>query len=205
MLKNALNSLNLSITDQQVDLFEQYIELLSKWNKTYNLSAIREKELMYPYHLYDSLSIAPYVTKNHIIDVGSGAGLPGIPLAILFPNKQIKLLDSNIKKSRFQRQVMLELNLNNVEVIHKRVEAYQPSMQFDYVISRAFSSLKQMLSLCQHLLKADGEYLAMKGINPTDEIKALKAQTNLDIKTIKLNVPRLEASRHLLIIKPNKT
>ncbi|TNF67515.1 MAG: 16S rRNA (guanine(527)-N(7))-methyltransferase RsmG [Gammaproteobacteria bacterium] len=201
MLEKTLKLLNISVTDQQLERFEQYIELLFKWNKAYNLSAIREKSSMYSHHLYDSLSIAPYVTKKQIIDVGSGAGLPGIPLAILFPEKHITLLDSNIKKSRFQRQVMLELKLDNVDVIHTRVEDYQPNECFDYVISRAFSSLTQMVTLCQHLLKFDGEYLAMKGTNPIDEIKLLDQKARFDIQTIPLNVPKINAHRHLLIIK----
>lgn len=203
MLKNDLALLNLSVTDTQLSQFQGYIDLLFKWNKAYNLSAIRDKSLMYPYHLYDSLAIAPFIKKNRIIDIGSGAGLPGIPLAILLPEKKFTLLDSNIKKSRFQRQVLLELDLKNVEIIHDRSEHYQPQEKFDYVTSRAFSSLVQMVTWCKHLLKPDGLFLAMKGQYPKEELKDLAQVINATIETYPLHIPKLEAKRHLISIKPN--
>ncbi|MCF6807559.1 16S rRNA (guanine(527)-N(7))-methyltransferase RsmG [Thiotrichales bacterium 19S9-12] len=201
MIEAAINSLGLKATLNQIDKFKQYIDLLEKWNKAYNLSAIRNKAQMYPYHLYDSLVIAPYIKNKQVIDVGSGAGLPGIPLAVLFPEKSFTLLDSNIKKSRFQRQVALELQLENIEIIHSRVEEHIPSEQYDYVISRAFSSLAQMYQWCNHLIKDNGLFLAMKGQSPTFEINELQEKYHITPKITELQVPELSAQRHLASFK----
>lgn len=203
-IKNALKQLNLQVNDRQINLWHQYIDLLEKWNKAYNLTAIRNKDQMYSHHLYDSLSIAPFIQGKKIMDVGSGGGFPGIPLCILYPEKEFILLDSNIKKSRFQTQAKIELKLDNLEVVHHRVELYQPSFRIDHVVSRAFTSLEQMLKWCLHLTDKKGNFLAMKGQYPEEEIKEIKKiypNYQIDIKNI--NVPELKSQRHLVIIHSN--
>lgn len=180
--------------------FEQYLRLLLKWNRVFNLTAITNLAQMRILHLADSLATSPYLHGDLIIDVGTGAGLPGIPLAIAHPEKKFTLLDSNSKKTRFLTQVVAELKLPNVEVIHARAEQYQPNHCFDSVISRAFSSLSQMLSLTEHLCCEQGRFLAMKGIVPTDEIKELNNRFIID-KIAELKIQGLDAKRSLIIIK----
>ncbi len=149
----------------------QYLYQLDKWNKTYNLTAVRDVFEMIPRHILDSLAISPWLHGGRLIDVGTGPGLPGIPLALTHPDKSFTLLDSNGKKTRFLRHVKREMGLDNVEVIESRVESYQPSQAFDTVISRAFSSLDQMTGLTRHLLAEKGYWLAMKGRRPDEELQ----------------------------------
>jgi 16S rRNA (guanine527-N7)-methyltransferase len=156
-----------NIQQQLID----YLSLLYRWNQITNLTAIRDPQEMVFQHVLDSLTVLPYLTGTQFIDVGSGAGLPGIPLAITQPDKIFFLLDSNNKKTVFLQQVVLTLGLKNVTVIHSRCEQYQPDELFDAVLTRAFSSLKNMLMSTQHLIKPTGEFLAMKGVYPEDEIK----------------------------------
>ncbi len=169
-LEHGLKTLQLNAYSEP--LFD-YLTLLCKWNKAYNLTAIRDRESMVGKHLLDSLAIAPWVSGTRIIDVGTGAGLPGIPLAITHPDKQFVLLDSNGKKMRFLTEVKRVLSLNNVEIVQSRVEDYQPEHGFDTVISRAFSSLEQMLHWTQHLVAKEGIWLAMKGRYPEEELAVL--------------------------------
>jgi 16S rRNA (guanine527-N7)-methyltransferase len=175
---------------------QYYINLLSKWNSTYNLTAIRDIDSMVNKHLLDSLAILPWIHGAHIIDVGTGAGLPGIPLAIANPLKQFTLLDSNGKKTRFLTEVKRQLDLKNIEIVQSRVENYQPEVTFDTVISRAFSSLDQMIHWTKHLIHDQGIWLAMKGRAPSDELKQLQHPYQVE----EYSVSGLEGDRCVVII-----
>jgi 16S rRNA (guanine527-N7)-methyltransferase len=198
-LTQGLQELELSVNENQLEQLLQYLSLLKKWNKAYNLTAIDDLAEMVTLHLLDSLTIAPYVpeTGRHI-DVGTGAGLPGIPLAIYYPQAQFTLLDSNSKKTRFLIQACHELGLRNVSVLHSRAEDYKPERLFDSVLSRAFASLKDMLNSAQHLCSPGGQFLAMKGICPEKEIKALSDYYS--VRSQRLKLPFLSAERHIICI-----
>ncbi|GAA5316007.1 MAG: 16S rRNA (guanine(527)-N(7))-methyltransferase RsmG [Candidatus Pelagadaptatus aseana] len=198
LLQGALQQ-GISVSQQQAEQLVAYLLLFEKWNKAYNLSAVRDIEQMLSRHILDSLSVVPYIDADNYIDVGTGGGLPGIPLAIMFPEKTFTLLDSNGKKSRFQFQAVTELNLTNVSVHNGRVEQYQPPELFDGVISRAFASLKDMTDGCHHLLKSGGNFLAMKGIYPQDELSELAKNYKVSA-SYPLQVSGEEGERHLLII-----
>lgn len=172
--------------------------MLQKWNRTYNLTAVRDPVDMVAKHILDSLSVLEYLNPDQpLLDVGSGAGLPGIPLAICYPNWPISLLDTNGKKSRFQFQACAHLGLTQVEVIHARVEDFQPPNLFPQIISRAFSSLQDMLKWTEHLLAEKGTWWAMKGTYPQEELQALDSKYQL-LQTWCLKVPQLHGERHLL-------
>tara|TARA_Y100000588_G_scaffold372063_1_gene444163 strand:+ start:917 stop:1528 length:612 start_codon:yes stop_codon:yes gene_type:complete len=171
VLQKGLDDLNV---ESDIDALIQYVLLLDKWNKAYNLTAIRAVDEMVSRHLIDSLAMQKLLMGKRVIDVGTGAGLPGIPLAITQPDKQFVLLDSNGKKMRFLREVKRQLHLTNIELVDKRVEAYRPDESFDVVTSRAFSDLKKMIDWTAHLKKPDGIWLAMKGKYPTEELKAIQ-------------------------------
>lgn len=178
-----------------------YLQLLVKWNRAYNLTAVRDPQQMVTRHLLDSLAVVPHLSGERIIDVGSGAGLPGIPLALALPEREFVLLDSNGKKSRFQIQARGELGLHNVAVVNSRVEEYRPDRLFDTVITRAFASVTDILSSSRHLLAPNGEVLAMKGTLPESELETLPHGFQL-IETINIKVPGLEQEqRHLLRIR----
>ncbi|HEY0635260.1 MAG TPA: 16S rRNA (guanine(527)-N(7))-methyltransferase RsmG, partial [Gammaproteobacteria bacterium] len=162
-LDSGCAALGLQMPPESIDRLLDYIALLTKWNQAYNLTAVRDPGEMVTRHLLDSLAVAPHLTGTRIIDVGTGAGLPGIPLAILFPDRHFVLLDSNGKKTRFLVQAKASLGLDNVTVVHSRVEEYRPLEPFDTVIARAFAALTEIVSLCEHLIATGGEVLAMKG------------------------------------------
>lgn len=196
----GIAKLELSLDDSIIERLLEYIKLFDKWNKTYNLSAVRNIDAMVSRHLLDSLAILPYIEGQRLIDVGTGGGLPGIPMAICHPDKDIHLLDSNGKKTRFLFQVKTLLQLDNVEVHNCRVESYQPEVLFDGVMSRAFASLEDMTSGCRHLLKENGRFWAMKGIYPTDELKPLEKHY-IVANSHALTIPGEEGERHLLEIR----
>ena len=198
-LAGYLDRLALPLTDQQLEQLIDYLALLVKWNKAYNLTAIREPDAMLTHHLVDSLAIVPHIYGDDIIDVGTGPGIPGIILAIVMPSKRFTLLDSNGKKVRFVTQSVHELGLKNVTPVQARVEAYRPQQGFSSVLSRAFASLKDMVEGCQHLLAEEGKLQAMKGISPEQEIGDLPAAVRVE-GTIPLSVPGLNAQRHLINI-----
>lgn len=198
-LLSGCQRLGLDVDDRQLDVLLQYQEMLQKWNKVYNLTAITNPQQMITHHLLDSLAVQPYVQGDRIIDVGCGGGLPGIVLAIMLPKKQFVLLDSNSKKTRFVKQVVIELKLKNVEVQHGRVEQFQSGQLFDTVLSRAFASLADMLSWCAHLRANDGIFLAMKGVNPFEELEQLPVGFRI-VNQHKLEVPGLDAERHVVLI-----
>lgn len=194
LLKNKLTIPN---ETQQKMLF--FVELILKWNTVFNLTAIRDFEQAIYLHLIDSLVIHSYLHGERIIDVGSGAGLPGIPLALLCPEKQFVILDSNGKKTRFIQQAIIELNLTNATVIHSRVETYQPEQGFDSIITRAFATLAVMLKQTTHLLTPHGQFLAMKGIYPTAELAELPADFTVHA-VHHLKIQGIAAERHLVCI-----
>lgn len=202
ILSEGLHQLNLAqpLDEKQQSKLINYVELLDKWNKTYNLTAVRKPSEMVTRHLLDSLSICPYLRGKHILDVGTGAGLPGIPLAITFPDRSFTLLDSNNKKTRFVTQAVSELELSNVDVIQSRVENFQSPELFDTITTRAYSAIGGMVEQTSHLLAAEGVFLAMKGTNPVAEIDELPSNYVID-KSHVLKVPGLEEERHLLEIK----
>ncbi|MPQ76471.1 16S rRNA (guanine(527)-N(7))-methyltransferase RsmG [Hydrogenovibrio sp. JE_KL2] len=177
-----------------------YLALLRKWNKVYNLTAIRNEQEMFVKHLLDSLAVAPFIDSERLIDVGTGGGLPGIPLAILFPERQIDLLDSNSKKTRFLIQAKAELGLQNTQVFHMRVEDYQPETLYDGVVSRAFASLDDMLHWTGHLLKEEGYWWAMKSQKTQDELAQLPNFARIT-QVFELQVPHLQAERTLIQVQ----
>lgn len=197
-LQAGLAKLAVNATAEQQEQLLNYLALLQKWNRAYNLTAIRDPEQMLVKHILDSVAIQPFVANTDLIDVGSGAGLPGIPIAILNPALPVTTLDSNGKKTRFQHQVKIELGLANLEVVHGRVEEFA-DRRFTQVTSRAFASIEDMVTLSSSLLADDGIFLAMKGRYPDSEIESLPAQYQL-LETFSLNVPGLDEERHLLKI-----
>ncbi len=203
-LSAGLGALGMDLNAAQQQKLLDYVALIGKWNKVYNLTAVREPEAMITQHLLDSLAVLPHLPQqsgvNRLVDIGSGAGLPGIPLAIARPDWQITLLDSNHKKTTFLRQACLELGLANAEVVCERVEHYQPSAGYAAVISRAFSDLGEFARLTAHLLAKGGKLYAMKGIYPHEEIGKLPQPFKLQ-EVIPLTVPGMDAQRHLVIVK----
>ena len=196
ILVSGLESLNLSIAEDKVEQLLGFIKLLEKWNKAYNLTAIRDRDDMVRLHLLDSLAIVPFIEGKRVIDIGTGAGLPGIPLAIYLPDIEFVLLDSNAKKTRFVQQAIIDLKLGNVSVCHNRVEQYHPERGFDTAITRAFAGLSDIVQLTAHLLNKDGVLLAMKGQAP-EVLELESALTTL----IPVNVPGITAERCLVRIQ----
>ncbi|PXZ03783.1 16S rRNA (guanine(527)-N(7))-methyltransferase RsmG [Gilliamella apicola] len=194
-LINLIDQTDLSITSQQIDQLIDYVEMLNKWNKAYNLTAVRDPSEMLIKHIMDSLVVSPYLVGNTFIDVGTGPGLPGIPLAIINPDKQFDLVDSLGKRIRFLKQVQFELKLQNIQPIQSRIEEYNQK-QFDGVISRAFASLQDMLIWCKHLPNQQGSFYALKG----SDLDAIPEGFVLK-QNIKLSVPELDAERRLMIIE----
>lgn len=197
-LMRGAAQLDIKLSDQQADLLMGYLELLHKWNRAYNLTAIRDPSAMVDLHLLDSLAVQPHLgSATHILDVGTGPGLPGMVLAALNPQCHFTLLDSNGKKTRFMFQARTSLGLENVTIVNDRVEAYHPDVPFDMIASRAFASLSDMVTWCRHLLAPGGCYLAMKGQYPQQELEALPADVALASAAI-VEVPGVEGQRHLL-------
>jgi 16S rRNA (guanine527-N7)-methyltransferase len=201
-LKQGAIELGVALSEAQQQQLLAYLALLNKWNKAYNLTAVRDPAEMVSRHLLDSLSIASQAEQGggRWLDVGSGGGMPGIPLAILFPDRTFTLLDSNGKKTRFLTQVKLELQLGNVEVIHRRVEQFTPEVPFTDITSRAFSSLDDFANWTRHLGNIGTRWLAMKGVQPDDELQALPTDFQL-VRCEVLKVPGCQGQRHLLILR----
>ena len=193
-LTAGLAGLDLALPEFQQKSLLQFIQLITKWNKAYNLTAVRDPEEMVTLHLLDSLVILPHIKSPRVADIGTGAGLPGIPLAICMPDCHFTLVDSNSKKTRFVQQAVLELQLKNVDVVHSRVELLKPQSLYSTVISRAFASMNDIVKLTEHLLADDGLLLAMKGQTPTQELAALAT----DYTVIPLYVPGIAAERCLI-------
>lgn len=196
-LAAGAGQIGLTLQAAQLGRLCDYLALLAKWNRAYNLTAVREPADMVRKHLLDSLAIAPLVTGQRLIDVGTGGGLPGVPLSIVYPEREFHLLDSNSKKTRFLFQVKTALGLDNMTVHHARVEAYRPEALFDTVLSRAFASLQDMVNGCRHLLASDGHFLAMKGVYPEAEMAELAGVCDI-LAVTPLEVPGLAEQRHLV-------
>jgi 16S rRNA (guanine527-N7)-methyltransferase len=202
-LANGIAVLGFPLPDETQLQLLQYLELISKWTRVHNLTAVREPETMLTRHLLDSLAVLPYIAGPLIIDVGSGAGLPGIPLALAHPDWQVVLLESNHKKTVFLQQARIELKLNNVEVVCERVENFCPTDRFNTVISRAFSDLTDFVKLAGHLCaegNISGRLVAMKGVYPHEELAQIPPPFMVE-KVLSVAVPGLEAERHLVMIK----
>lgn len=202
-LANGIAVLGFPLPDETQLQLLQYLALISKWSRVHNLTSVREPEIMLTRHLLDSLAVLPYIAGPHIIDVGSGAGLPGIPLALAHPDWQVVLLESNHKKTVFLQQVRIELKLNNVEVVCERVENFCPTDGFNTVISRAFSDLTDFVKLAGHLCaegNISGRLVAMKGVYPHEELAQIPPPFMIE-KVLSVAVPGLEAERHLVMIK----
>ena len=201
-LRQGAAALSVELSHTQQEQMLAYLALLNKWNKAYNLTAVRDPAEMVSRHLLDSLSVAPHVQPggSSWLDVGSGGGMPGIPLAILFPERRFTLLDSNGKKTRFLIQVKLELKLANVEVVHSRVEQFKPEQPYTDITSRAFSSLDDFANWTRHLGDVETRWLAMKGVQPDDELQALPEDFQLE-HCLVLKVPGCQGQRHLLILR----
>lgn len=201
-LNHGASQLGLALQPPQQQALLNYLQLLVKWNKAYNLTAIREPERMVSLHLLDSLAVHPHIQQaQRILDVGTGAGLPGVVLAIMNPHKHFVLLDSNGKKTRFLTQVKVELGLENLTVENARVEAYQDEQGFDMITSRAFASLADMVHWCAHLLAKQGCFMAMKGQYPQEEIEVIAEHYQV-VTSLPLQIPGVEGERHLLHIEP---
>jgi len=203
-LSRLLDEAGISLTDHQKNQLVAYVDMLNKWNKAYNLTSVRDPNEMLVRHILDSIVVAPHLEGARFIDVGTGPGLPGIPLSIVRPECQFTLLDSLGKRVRFLKQVQHELKLENITPVQSRVEEFPAEPPFDGVISRAFASLEDMVSWCHHLPAENGRFYALKGVRPDEEIASLPAGYALD-KVISLQVPQLEGERHLVIVARNST
>jgi 16S rRNA (guanine527-N7)-methyltransferase len=200
-LAAGIDRLGLSISPDAQARLLAYLDLIVKWNRVHNLTAIRDVKSMVSAHLLDSLAVAPHLVAETILDVGSGGGLPGIPLAMIWPQAKVTLIDSNQKKTTFLQQAKIELAIENLTVVCARVEAWKTDARFDLVISRAFSDLAEFVKVAHGFCKQAGTLAAMKGVQPDDEIKRLPAGCKLR-EVIALNVPDLNAERHLVLIDP---
>ena len=198
-LDSLLAQANIQVSEQQKDQLIELVNLLNKWNKAYNLTSVRDPQEMLVKHILDSLVVSPYLQGDRFIDVGTGPGLPGLPLAIINPGKQFVLLDSLGKRVSFIRNAVLKLRLTNVTPVLSRVEEYQPEEKFDGVLSRAFASLKDMTEWCHHLLSSDGLFYALKGIYHQEEVQNLNDIFIVE-KVVSLNVPTLVGERHLVLL-----
>lgn len=192
----GIQQMGLELPMEGVEMLTTYLQLLERWNHVYNLTAVRDPLEMVPRHILDSLSILPWLRGPRVLDVGSGAGLPGIPLAVARPELQFCLLDSNGKRTRFLQHVATQLALSNVSIAHTRIEDFQPVDNFDAITSRALSSLHSMVKWCERLCQPDGILLAMKGAKAEDELAALPSHWVVSIHS--LQVPGLASRHHLM-------
>ncbi len=203
LLTEGLQALGVALPADASDRLHAYIDLLAKWNRTYNLTAIREPERMVTHHVLDALGILPHLPADRalrILDVGSGGGVPGLPLAIARPQWHVTLLDSNSKKTTFLTQAAIELGAANVEVVTTRVEAYDPAQRFDVVVSRAFSELADFVAGAARHVGSGGMLAAMKGVYPHDELAQLRDDVVV-LGAPAIAVPGLEAARHLILLR----
>ena len=197
-LSHLVNGLSFDVSAEQIDKLVGYVLLMDKWNKTYNLSSVRDPHEMLIKHILDSIVVTPYLQGCNIADVGTGPGLPGIPLAIMCVNKNFTLIDSLGKRIRFIKQAIHELNISNVVPIQARVETLE-AKQFNIIVSRAFASLSDMLFWCEHLVADDGRFYALKGQLRKEELDQVPAQFKIE-SSLPLSVPSLEGERHLVKI-----
>jgi len=201
LLAHGIAKLGLSVPEATQHRLLDYLALVEKWNRVFNLTAVRDPKDMLYRHLLDSLAIVPYVSARLALDVGSGAGFPGIPLAMVRPQTQVTLLDSSQKKTAFLQQTAIELGLTNITVVCKRVESWWPERRFDLVISRAFSGLSEFAEAAGRLCAVNGILAAMKGVYPHEELAQLPPKFKLE-RVISLTVPGLSEARHLVLLRP---
>ena len=201
---DGLAMMNLALSSNQINQLGLYIDLLEKWNTAYNLTALKSTPQMVSHHLLDSLSLTPFVphTTKTVLDVGSGGGMPGIPLAIHRPDLSVTLIDSNSKKTAFLQQAVIELGLNNVQVLTDRVENIK-EIQYDTIVSRAFAELGDFVRLTEHLLTPNGVWLAMKGVYPYEEVDRLPENIAVE-KVEEISVPFIDGSRHIVVLSTKK-
>ena len=192
--------LGVTLDERTTDRLLDLLDLLEKWNRAYNLTAVRERSAMCSRHLLASLSLAPLVEADHILDLGAGGGFPGLVLALHSPHREVTLIDSNSKKTRFLTQCKLELGLENVTVVHARVDEYSAGEPFGQITSRAFASLAEMVPMAAHLLARDGEYLAMKGPEAMEEASLVPSGWTL-VENRRVEIPGVSAERRLLRIR----
>ncbi len=212
LLAEGVAEMGLDVSAEVQQKLLAYLALLQKWNKVYNLTAVRDPNEMVTLHLLDSLSVLPHVQVKNLLDVGSGGGLPGVVLAICLPSLQVTTIDTVQQKAIFMRQVKGELGLDNLQVVHARVESFKPAEKFEAIISRAFSELALLVKLTKNLLAQNGQWLAMKGQVPHHELDTLKLESlnilgSLNIrvqKIIPLTVAGLDAERHLVVLENNE-
>lgn len=198
-LNRGIDALGLQLATEQVAALERYLDLLEKWNRVYNLTAIRDRAQMLTHHLLDSLAVVPHVRGPRVLDVGTGGGLPGIPVAIARPEFEVTLLDSNHKKTAFLSQAAAELPLRNVKVSAERIETWDTPQRFETIVSRAFSDLSEFVTASARMLADGGCFVAMKGVHPFEEIERLPAGFVVN-EVVRLQVPGLDAERHLVIV-----
>ena len=199
-LARGLMAMNTCVSPEQQEKLLAYLDLLYKWNRVYSLTALKADDQAVSHHLLDSLSILPFAPTGNLLDVGSGGGTPGIPLAIACPELAVTLLDSNTKKAAFLRQAAIELGLNNIAVHSGRVEQYHPDTGFAAITSRAFAELADFVSLSKHLLAPGGRWLAMKGVRPEEEMARLPDDVGVDA-AYPLTVPGIDGERHLVVLR----
>ena len=204
-IRTGAQALGQALTDDQVDKLVRLLEALGHWNRRINLTAIRDLDDMVQGHVLDSLAVRPHLEGRSVLDVGTGAGFPGLPLAIVEPDRRFTLLDSNGKKVRFVREMIGELGLENAEVVKARAEDYAPGARFDTVIARALATVPRLVELTGHLVGEDGQLLAMKGKYPAEELEAIHSLPEWDYSVAELAVPGLEAhDRHVVIVRRTK-
>ena len=199
LLEAGMQQMGVEYSSEQRDMLLAYLQLLMTWNRAYNLTAIRDPGEMIRLHLLDSLAVLPHISGKRLIDVGTGAGLPGIPLAIMCPERDFTLLDSNGKKTRFLFQARCDLGLSNLKEINSRVENHRPEVPYDAVLSRAFTSVADMVNKCSHLLSPEGLFLAMKGKFPQSELSEVGKDYKVNASHT-LQVPGVDGERHLIVI-----
>ena len=192
--------MGLALPSAAMDQLASYLDLMVKWNRVYNLTAIRDEARLVSHHVLDSLAVVSHLPDGSIVDVGSGAGLPGIPIAISCPGRAVILLDSNQKKGAFLKQAVAELGLMTAQVVTQRAENYRPAELFKTVISRAFSDLADFVKLAGHLCAADGVLIAMKGLRPDEEMARVPSSWKVE-KAVSLEIAQLDASRHLVFMR----
>ncbi len=200
-LAQGLSALGLRVSASVQEKLLGYAALITKWNRVHNLTAVHGTDAIVTTHLLDSLAVAPHLASGSTLDVGSGAGLPGIPLALVWPHERVTLLDSNRKKTAFLRQAVIELALSNVDVVSERIEKWETAQRYALVIARAFSDLAQFVKTAGRYCTPGGILAAMKGAYPRDEMSTIPKGYAVD-KVVALNVPGLSAARHLVIVKP---
>jgi 16S rRNA (guanine527-N7)-methyltransferase len=200
-LRRGIAGMSLALPAAAIDQLADYLALLVKWNRVYNLTGVRDEAKLVTHHVLDCLAVVEHLPPGNVVDVGSGAGLPGIPIAIACPDRSVTLVDSNQKKTAFLKQAIAELGLSHANVVSERVEAHRPTTLFKIVISRAFSDLASFVKLAGHLCAAEGVLIAMKGLRPDAELEGLPSSWQVS-STVQLPVPELGASRHLVFVRP---